>query len=292
MVTQECRICGNTENNRPFLVKEMMFGLKDEFEYLECNECGCLQIKDIPPNIAHYYPENYYSYQNKGEAHFIRRSPLKTAKRILKKKALRYYLTGSSWIGKVVASKYSSYYPWLKKELACNDSKILDIGCGAGELLLRMHNDGFTNISGVDPFINRDINYTCGVTIHKKNLTQLTEQYDLIMMHHAFEHMDAPLSVLEDCNSLLTTGGKLLIRVPVAASYAWRTYGVNWVQLDAPRHFFLHTQKSMELLSKQSGFVITHIEYDSYDLQFVGSEKYKQGLALVDETDIFFSGTT
>ncbi len=43
--------------------------------------------------------------------------------------------------------------------------------CGSGELLLRMYTEGFENLSSVDPFIEADIRYPCGVLIEKSRLT-------------------------------------------------------------------------------------------------------------------------
>ncbi len=58
-----CEICNNSTGNKSYVVREMMFGFRDEFEYFECAECRCLQIKDIPVNISKYYPEEYYSFK-------------------------------------------------------------------------------------------------------------------------------------------------------------------------------------------------------------------------------------
>lgn len=279
-----CRICGNAQDNAAYTVREMMFGFRDEFDYISCGACGCLQICDIPPNMAKYYPDDYYAYEARGEAHFIRQTLLKRIKRSLKKKTLDYYLADAGLVGSAVTPKFSSYYPWLKKGALRSQSRILDIGCGTGELLLRMYNDGFTNLSGVDPFIPKDLHYACGVTIQKKTIAELEDQYDLVMMHHSFEHMPEPKTVLQDIRKLLLPNSQLVIRMPVAGTYAWRTYGVNWVQLDAPRHFFLHTEKSMRLLAGSTGFRVSSVEYDSYEFQFTGSEQYQKDLPLVADS--------
>jgi SAM-dependent methyltransferase len=284
---EECKICGNTENNLTVVAREMMFGLRDEFEYVECGNCGCLQIKEIPENITRYYPDDYYSYQSKGEDLLIQNSLAKTLKRNLKKKVLNYYLQGNSITGKLISSKYKSYYPWIKKNTLTSHSKILDVGCGSGELLLKMYNDGFRDLTGVDPYIKEEINYKSGITIYKKELEELTEKYDLIMLHHAFEHMDQPLDVLKKMFRLLNNKGFVMIRIPVAGCYAWRKYGVNWVQLDPPRHFFLHTTRSMQILCEQSGFRLLDVVYDSYALQFTGSEKYLRNIPLIEDVQLF-----
>jgi len=282
-----CKICGNTDQNTIHIAREMMFGFKDRFEYLECAQCKSLQLNDIPENISKYYPDNYYSYNGTGEKELIQESWSKTFKRNVKKKVLNYYLEGNNPISNLIAKKYKSYYPWIKQKTINSRSRILDIGCGSGELLLRMYNDGFRNLTGLDPYIPADIHYKCGITIHKKTLSDFKGEYDMIMLHHTFEHMDQPLSVLKNIADFLTPGGLLLLRIPVANCYAWRKYGVHWVQLDPPRHFHLHTVKGMSILSNQSGFNIEDVVYDSYVLQFEGSERYLRDITLMDKRQIF-----
>ena len=58
-----CKVCGSDIDNKKFIIREMMFGLRDEFSYFECAKCGCLQITEIPKNIEKYHPLNYYSFK-------------------------------------------------------------------------------------------------------------------------------------------------------------------------------------------------------------------------------------
>ena len=67
---------------------------------------------------------------------------------------------------------------------------------------------------------------------------------------------------------------------PVIDSWAWENYGVNWVQIDAPRHFFVHSRKSIKLLAEKVGLTVKKIIYDSTELQFWGSEQYKGDIPL------------
>jgi SAM-dependent methyltransferase len=287
MKNEMCKICGNTKDNMTYTAREMMFGFRDEFEYLKCPNCKCLQIKEAPPDISKYYPGDYYSFYSKGEEHYIQTSFLKSLKRRLKKKLLDYYLQADHPVGSLLAFKFKSYYPWIKRNTVTSRSHILDVGCGAGELLLRMYNDGFRHLTGLDPFIKEDIHYNCGIIIHKKTLDEFSGNYDMIMLHHAFEHMDHPLAVMKSIYRLLNDKGLVLIRIPLADGYSWRKYGIDWVQLDAPRHFFLHTTKSMQLLCDQTGFKLTDVVYDSCDLQFQGSELYQRNIPLRAGKQIF-----
>ena len=52
---------------------------------------------------------------------------------------------------------------------------------------------------------------------------------------------------------------------------------MNWFQVDAPRHFFLHSVKSIELLAKGAGLSVDQVTFDSNENQLYFSEKYSKG---------------
>ena len=148
-----------------------------------------------------------------------------------------------------------------------------------------MQRDGFRDLTGVDPYIQESLFYRNGVRVLKKDILDLEfeGQFDLIMSHHSFEHMPQPSDVLKKFHTLLKPERFVLIRTPVAASFAWRRYGVNWFALDAPRHLFLHTAASMELLSARAGFKVADIEFDSTETQFLHSELYMRNIPFKDK---------
>jgi SAM-dependent methyltransferase len=278
-----CRICGNGKENISFSAREMMFGFRDEFEYYQCAECGCLQIAEIPQNIAKYYPQNYYSFNQNRDS--LLKSVYMEGKQYLENKIAKQSLGQENLIGKIFAKKYDSFtWPeWLKVAQVQQDSAILDVGCGTGDLLLKMQKVGFSNLIGIDPYLDRDIHHENKVAILKCSLSELEEKYDFIMLNHSFEHMEDPLATLKNIHSLLFSNRFALIRIPVVQCHAWETYGVNWYQLDAPRHFFLHTRKSMELLAAQAGFTVSRTVYDSTGAQFWMSEGYEQDIPFIKQ---------
>ena len=269
-----CKICHNRSHNQLFTAKELMLGLKDEFEYFECSNCSCLQIVEIPKNMDRYYPANYYSYQ---QPDFTTR--FASVRNFIKKSLVLFYSGRFNPIGAVLSLFYKNPFPWLPPGLANFKSKILDVGCGAGRLLLSMQRSGYQNLTGVDPYNKDDIFYPGGVSIYKKNVFEITGKYDLIMLHHSFEHMEDPKNILTRLHQLLNPQGSIIIRIPVANCYAWRKYRTNWVQLDAPRHFFLHTIRSINVLCNECSLKLNEVKYISEEAQFTGSEKYLKGIA-------------
>ena len=116
----------------------------------------------------------------------------------------------------------------------------------------------------------------------KCGVEELDGQYDFVMLHHSFEHMPDPAAALAALSRKIAPGGTLLLRFPVADSYARGKYDVNWVNWDAPRHLHLHTRKSMEILAAGAGLVITGVVCDSSGQQFTSSELYIRGVPYVE----------
>jgi len=273
----QCKICGNTDNNTVYQAKEMMLGYRDTHDYFQCHECECLQLVNVPDNLPDYYPKDYYSYSTVGFPRGLKKSLL--AQRDY------YAATGhGSWLGKLLA-KYrpETKLATLQPTDINRQSRILDVGCGAGHLLYALKDAGFSNLLGVDPFNEGDIDYKNGLLIAKQTLEETEGKWDLIMMHHSFEHISEQHETLRAAAERLNDNGYCLIRVPTVSSWAWEHYGVDWVQLDAPRHLYLHSIKSMTLLAKECGLQVANIVYDSFAFQFWGSEQYEQDIALHDK---------
>jgi SAM-dependent methyltransferase len=268
----KCRICDNSQGHETFRVREMMFGLKEIFVYFKCPACGCLQITEFPNDLSKYYSSGYYSYSTPA-------SEDPKLKSFLKKKRDRYAAFGRGISGRIL----SFYFPANLIKLYSGIppySRILDVGCGDGSLIWRLKEAGFANVAGIDPFIDVTISYSNGVTVERKSLRDMEGEWNLITYHHSFEHISDPEAELKKVRELISESGTCIIRVPLVDSWAWEHYGTNWVQIDAPRHFYLHSVKSMEILSGQAGFSIDRVEYDSTGFQFWGSEQILNGIHL------------
>jgi 2-polyprenyl-3-methyl-5-hydroxy-6-metoxy-1,4-benzoquinol methylase len=282
----KCRICENSKENENYNIKEMMFGLRDEFEYLKCAKCGCLQIIKIPKNLSKYY-KNYHLHDIKTDNKFGLIKKL----RVLRDK---YVLFGRGLIGKFLIRFFPPIdgLEAIKKLNLDKETKILDVGCGTGTLLKILQDIGFNKTLGVDLYIEKDIILEEGLKIIKGSIFSIEEKQDLIIFNHSFEHISNPFMVLKHVSKILNNNGKCLIRIPIIPSFAWDYYGINWVQIDAPRHIFLHSINSMEILAKKSDFKIKDILYDSTAFQFWGSEQYKRDIPLLSSKSYFVNPKT
>lgn len=278
-IDQPCAICSATAGHRLHYPREMMYGWGDAFEYLECGYCGCLQITRVPADLDRYYSGGYYSYKPPRE----KRYPAA----VLGLRALRTrrLLGESQPLGAALAflsPHRSEHFDWFARGKVRLDSAIVDIGCGAGKLLRQLQRDGFTDLLGVDPFIERDIDYGNGFKILKRRIQELDRRFDFVMLHHSFEHMPDPRETLTHLRAIIDAHGTLLLRIPVADCHARRKYGIHWMAWDAPRHLFLHTVRSIHLLAQQTGFEVSEVGYDSSLAQFVSSELYLRGVPFKD----------
>lgn len=273
----KCKSCLFEGEAEIFQVKEMQLGTREVFSYGKCSNCGSIQLLDMPADIGQYYPpDKYYSY-NTGDKKQAKKDSLRKIK-------AGYILYGQHKIAGSLLSigyKVPEYFNWLKEAKVQFTDAILDAGCGNGALLLSLYANGFTDLTGADPFIPVDYDYG-GVKIYKKEIFHLDRQFDFIMLNHVFEHVDNPLEILQQLYKLLKPKKYVLIRTPVMGTYAWETYKENWIGLDAPRHLIIHTVKSMQLLAEKAGFTMASILFDSTANNLIISEQYKRDIPLPD----------
>lgn len=105
------------------------------------------------------------------------------------------------------------------------DSKILEIGCGNGSVLIFLKKNGL-NIEGGDIFLEglRYCRQRAGdVPLYQIDITALPfkGEFNIIGLFDILEHIDDDEKALREVNHALKTGGNILITVP-AHKFLWR----------------------------------------------------------------------
>ncbi len=260
-IREGCSIC-KSGLGKLHEAREMMLGLRGSFPYWECEACGCLSLAAVPTNLGQYYPDNYYSLQ-------------KIRKSWTRKLRSRIYLSPLSFL---VNWRSRTDLDVIRRVHLKKSMSLLEVGCGSGRLLAELRELGY-NCRGVDPFVASDIHDHLGLRVERKHLADVQGVFDVILFRHSLEHM--PIESLELARRCLKKDGICVVCIPVIG-WAWREYGPDWVQLDAPRHVFLHTRKSFETHAEQSGFRVEQVVFDSTEFQFWASESYQKDIPLCE----------
>lgn len=282
----ECRICRSSGIFPVYRAREMMYGTREPFDYVLCNACGCLQIAEIPADLTRHYPPDYYSQRARDEPPHIGGVKGAVARWYCRSAAIR---PGSALESALraqlpVPTDFVDFGTYLiEARLQSASERILDVGCGSSpHRLAAFRRCGFTAVEGVDPFIAADTEYH-GIPVFKGTIDQADGVFGLIMFHHSLEHVPDPAASLREAARLLRSGGTCLVRIPVMNTWFWSTYGVDWVELDAPRHLYLMAPQTIDALAVAAGFRVRKTVYDSQGWEIAASCQYQADIPLRDK---------
>ena len=156
---------------------------------------------------------------------------------------------------------------------------ILDYGCGAGDFLQHMQNNGY-DVMGMEP--NPKANEISKSKIGKDNvvnveLKDINRKFDIITMWHVLEHIPNLNEIIAELKLHLNPNGTLIIAVPNHLSYDANYYGKFWAAYDVPRHLWHFNPESIKALFNNFGMKIEKVSPMKLDSFYVSllSEKYK-----------------
>ena len=139
----ECLVCAARESQLCFTAREQLFATNESFDYFRCRVCGSLQIDPIPPDIGRHYPSDYYSIT----AVDLPITSTNALRRFVRAARTDYYVNRVNLVGwaidKFAHKDVDLNREWFRGHVSTR-SRILDVGCGYGELLRYMHWLGFS----------------------------------------------------------------------------------------------------------------------------------------------------
>lgn len=155
--------------------------------------------------------------------------------------------------------------------------RLLDIGCGGGDLVKLMQQWGW-QAEGIEPDYMAVKNARLkGLKIHHGDFLEYDfkdNTFDAILSSHVFEHIFEPVDFLKKCYRILKPGGKLCIATPNADSWQHSYFKKSWMALDAPRHLYLFSPHSMKICAKGANIKHYSVSTTSRGSAFISSASF------------------
>ena len=243
METVPCNLCGADAADPRFTLPDLLLEREDVVATLvQCRQCGLVYQNPRPAlaEMGAHYPPEYEPYATNAGG--------KQASWLLRR-AIEYGIR-----------KRCRFVTRHKKE----GGRLLDVGCATGVFLRGMQRTpGNWELHGVEisEHAARIARRHSGLHVHLGTLEEAAfpdAYFDAVTMWDVLEHLHNPAASLREIERILKPDGVIVIRVPNAASWGARLFGPYWAGLDAPRHLYLFSPRTLSRLLQRTGFRVVH----------------------------------
>ena len=158
----------------------------------------------------------------------------------------------------------------LDRHIPCPDPRLLDIGCGHAELLSHLACRGFTDLEGIEPFLDGDPDTP--FPVHGCLLEEFArtgpDPFDVITLSAVIEHIPSPMEVIKTAFGMLKPDGVLLMTTANVSApdkrinqQASRMGLVRrpWRTLAPSMHVVLFSMRSMERIIERAGGEVVEV---------------------------------
>lgn len=273
-----CPVCGSAARTvlHNGLVDNTFFVAPGTWSMQQCRDCGSayLDPRPTPESIA----EAYAAYYTHGAASASQHRRLKAAiKRVMQRFSAAYVRSlerpnpqgrrfSTMLAARVVKALapcrevIDARYRHLSSPVSGAD-RLLDIGCGSGEFLLRARSLGW-KVEGVD-FDPKAVEAAraSGLEVRVGSIeaySDVRDAFDVVTCNHVIEHVYDPVYLIRAIHRILKLGGLLWIETPNIASAGHALFGAAWRGLESPRHIAILNYRILVRLLTEAGFSITH----------------------------------
>jgi 2-polyprenyl-3-methyl-5-hydroxy-6-metoxy-1,4-benzoquinol methylase len=234
-----CVFCGGTNFSLLFPAPDFDTG-KASFQLSRCTSCSLVRTETMldDSELKKYYSLPYYG---SSEKKFIGAAERLTY--------VLNYVRASSILSRLHDNC----------DLPINIApRILDIGCGRGNLLKIMKGMG-CDCHGTERTEFPMDDHSQGIHIHRENLEDIVFAegfFDAVVIWHVLEHIDNPISMIQETARILRPGGMLVVAVPNFGSFQAGIFRESWFHLDLPRHRHHFTPDILLSCLSKNGFGI------------------------------------
>jgi len=199
-------------------------GVKNELELLRCRRCSTIYTPYSPWYSSEFFYEVYYPEQSLAPPAFVQ-----------------------TRLEEITAG-FSRYR---------EQNRLLDIGCGAGGLLVAARKNGW-DAQGLE-VAEQAIGYVrnLGFEVFQGELQQAefpSEHFDVITAAEILEHLSEPRVLVQEVARVLRPGGLFWATTPHARGLSARVLGLKWRCVWPPEHLQLFSLAGMKALLHDAGF--------------------------------------
>jgi 2-polyprenyl-3-methyl-5-hydroxy-6-metoxy-1,4-benzoquinol methylase len=235
-----------------------------KYQVIDCEICGFKHLDPIPTDIElnAFYKSRYFDQIKKGG-----RSP--DIHRLIGKDDAAH--TEREWLEK-------TFYTDINEILTCcnvrGDRRILDVGCGTGDFLKFMQEQGW-KCTGIEPSEEGSSRathsqitvYNCPLESFVSTHPKFLNSFDVISLLNVLEHVSSPKIIIEDIKYLLKPeSGIVVIRVPndftTIQQFAQRKLMKEPWWVTVPDHINYFSIESLQHLLTAMGFEIIYTTVD------------------------------
>lgn len=262
-VLSECPLCHDS-HIRVYIkdATDTIYHVEGEWDICQCESCGLKFLNPMPlkEDIGLAYAEYYTHSEEKANfLSFLR--PLESS-----------YINVKYHYGKRSFTDYLKFafvclFPTERAEMdmrffyldARNQGRLLDVGCGSGELLRRLSVRGWV-VQGID-FDENAIQQCRRLGVEASVGDLFSERYpagsfDVVTLNHVIEHLYDTEDVIRECYRILRPGGRLVMATPNGENIWLGKFRKNWFCLQSPAHLQIFSCKNLNGVCKKVGFEI------------------------------------
>jgi len=265
-----CPRCRGLRSSPVYTAHDYIYGLPGTFYAESCDECGLWfqNPRPVEADIARLYPDTYAPHAESVRGPSAPAQPANLLRNVwrgwnhgfLKKLGYQHRVEQGRFgsFGAVMGGAFSSAARW---RAGCDlvprfvgEGRLLEIGCGTGETLNKLHDLGWRNLYGVELSESATrIARRSGFTIKTSTIEAALETYpdgwfDAIVAEMVLEHLVNPFAVVEQIARKLKPGGEFLFSTVIRDSLDGRIFGRYGVCYDFPRHMVFFRKRDLNEL--------------------------------------------